>query len=215
MHFRHFAVGLSACSILSHVAFSAPAQPGSSSQLNTASSLSLDLLKPFNNSVLNTANSASVNHPVNLTVHRVRWGIGGVLCLEIEVCDWKPDPATIREVLAAADVAAGKKSAAGLVEGTFTQKSKNRFNTLLFEIGPDDPSEQLTWGDVAEILGPKGLPKFYHVTQQWRSIFFEVWHITRGELGSGSVRRWWQLGLPDEVNGVAVGHGCSSVARIS
>ena len=219
MHFRHFAVSLSAFSIptiLLQSAFSAPTQPALSNQLDTGTGLAINLLRPPNNSVLSTLNSASVNHSANFKVEDLKWEITDDLYLALTVCDWEPDPATIRAVLAAADTTVGKKPSAGLLEKKFIQKSNNRYNTLLFVIYTDHWNRRLTWGDVAQILGPNGLPKFYDLTQQWNSVYFDVVDVLRdGEIGHGALRRWWQLGPPDGVNGVTVGEKCSKAASSS
>ena len=218
MHIRDFAVCLSAFFVLLQSALSAPSQPAVSNQLDTGTGLAINLLNPLNNSVLNTVNPASapVNHSASLKVEDLKWEITDDLYLALTVCDWEPDPATIRAVLAAADTAVGKKPSAGLLDKKFTQRSNNRYNTLLFIAYTDHWNRRLTWGDVAQILGPNGLPKFYDLTQQWNSVYFDVIDVLRGgEIGHGALRRWWQLGLPDEVNDVAVGEKCSKAASSS
>lgn len=196
MQFPLSAVCVSGFFIYWRTVISAPTQPAFSNELNAgSSSLIINLAKPLNDSVLSELNSSSVN---DLTIDHMTWRISDTLSLAVTICNWGPDPATILKVLAAADTAVGKKLAAGLLDRKFTQKSDNKFNTLLFEITPGHIYRHLTWGDVGEVLGENGLPKFYHVTEQWHTIYFAVLHTTRGELGNGAVRRWWQLEPPDE-----------------
>lgn len=211
MHFRLSALCVSGFFIFWRTAFSAPAQPALSNHLNAgSSSLVIDPSQPLNHSVLGGGNSSSVN---GLTDEYLTWPISDTLQLAVTICNWAPDPATIMKVLTAAHTAIGKKPAAGLLDGTFTQKSDNRFNTLLFEISPGDTYKRLTWGDVGEVLGENGLPKFYDITQEWHTIYFTVLHKTRDELGTGAVRRWWQLDPFDGVNGIAMGNECAISLR--
>ena len=210
MHFPLSAVCLSGFFIFWRTAFSAPAQPAISNQLNAgSSSLIINPSKPLNDSILSGLNSSSVND-LHMT-----WDISDTLFLAVSICHWKPDPATILKVLAAANTAIGKKPAAGLLDGEFTQKSDNKFNTLLFEIDPGPTDKRLTWGDVGEVVGEKGLPKFFHVTGQWHMIYFSLVHVNRGELGYGAVRRWWQLEPPAGVNGIAMGNECAASPLLS
>lgn len=207
MHFRLSAVCVSGFFIFWRTAFSAPAQPAFSNQLNAgSSSLIINPSRPLNDSILSGLNSSSVS---DLTIDHMTWRISDTLSLAVTICNWELDPATILKVLAAANTAIGKKPAAGLLDRTFTQKSDNRFNTLLFEITPDKFYKRLTWEDVGEVLGENGLPKFYDVTEQWNTIYFEVLHTTRDELGHGAVRRWWQIEPPGGVNGIAMGNECA------
>lgn len=121
------------------------------------------------------------------------WTISDTLHLAVTICNWEPDPVTILAVLAAAESAIGKKSATALLEKRFVQKSSNKYNTLLLEIGPHSWERSITWGDVGEVLGKNGLVKFYEETGQWHTIYFDIVDKERGPLGRGAVRRWWQL----------------------
>ncbi|KAI4199413.1 MAG: hypothetical protein LQ350_004638 [Teloschistes chrysophthalmus] len=134
----------------------------------------------------------SSNHSAQVTIDHTVWSISNTLALHVTICNWETNPATILEVLEAAESAVGKKPAAGLLQGKFTQKSKNKFNKLYFEITPGFIEKLLTWGDVGEVLGENGLRKFFLTTLEWHTIYFDVMHTERGKLGYGSVRRWWQ-----------------------
>ena len=198
MHFFHFIACSGAClPLFWHTTFCAPSQPTYSSQLDTG----CDGLFPGTRSLWNLSNSsapglspASYSH--NVAIDRGTWRISDTMSLALIICNWEPDPATIQAVLVAALGAVGKKPAEGLLDGKFTQRSNNRYNTLLFEISPSHIHHQLTWGDVGEVVGEHGLLEFYEATQKWNTIYFAVYHATRGELGHGAVRRWWQLEAP-------------------
>ena len=142
--------------------------------------------------------------PTNLSgtigIDRMTWTISDTLSLALVICNWMPSPETIEAVLAAAATSIGKKPAAGLLERKFVQRSDNKYNTLYFEISPGYIYKRLTWGDVGEVLGEHGLPKFFRTTRYWHTVYFDVIHTTRGEIGHGAVRRWWQLGLPNGRN---------------
>ncbi|KAL8667325.1 MAG: hypothetical protein Q9202_000899 [Teloschistes flavicans] len=141
---------------------------------------------------LNGIPSLATNHSAQVSINHGKWYISDTLSLDVTICNWEPDPATILAVLAAAELAIGKKPAGGLLQEKFTQKSNNKFNTLLFEITPGFIEKLLTWGDVGEVLGEHGLRDFFETTHNWHTIYFDVTHATRGKLGYGAVRRWWQ-----------------------
>ena len=165
--------------------------------------LALALSKPFNGSNLGAFRLSS-NYSAELGWEKTTWKISDTMSLDIVVCNWEPDPDTILVVLAAAETTVGKKPGATRLDKKFTQRSNNKYNTLYFEIRPDYGVPRLTWGDVAEVLGEDGLVKFYTTTNYWHTIYFNVKHTTRGELGSGAVRRWWQLTPPNNANSTAV-----------
>ena len=199
---RVVAVCLGCISIFSRTAYCAPTPPSLStlSLPNAGSSdLTLSLPHPINESTLCELGSSSSSNAHGGAVDRVKgtWRISETLSLAITICNWTPDPSTIQAVLLAAAATVGKKPATALLEENFVQKSNNRYNTLYFEIGPGDGEEKrLTWGVVGEVLGLEGLVKFFETTQQWHTMYFHVIHATEGYLGSGAVRRWWQLELP-------------------
>ena len=164
----------------------------------------LTLPKPLNGPNFNASGLSSSNYSTELGWDKTTWKISDTMSLDIVVCNWMPDPDTILVVLAAAETTVGKKPSATRLEKKFMQRSNNKYNTLYFEIRPDYGVPRLTWGDVAEVLGENGLVKFYTETNYWHTIYFNVMHTTRGELGSGAVRRWWQLTPPDNINSTAV-----------
>lgn len=182
--------------IIWHTATCAPTQPAPSNLLNTGNDLSLNLPQSFNNSLLGGLSSLSTNPLRDVGIDHMTWIISDTISLEVTICNWQPDPKTILAVLAAADTVVGKKLAKGAVSEKFTLKSANKYNTLLFEIQPHNFDKVLTWGDVAEVLGPNGLPKFYEETMLWNTVYFDVMHKERVSLGNGAVRRWWQLAPP-------------------
>jgi len=194
MHFlQRVAVWLGCFFTIWHTAICAPTQSPSSHWPNTGNDLSLNLPQPFNNSLLSGHGSSSTNSWRDVGIDHMTWTISATLSLPVTICNWSPDPVTILAVLAAAESTAGKKPATGLLSQTFVQKSTNKYNTLLFEIGPHNFEKFLTWGDVAEVLGENGLPKFYEETGQWHTVYFDIVHKEKASLGRGAVRRWWQL----------------------
>ena len=195
-------VGLGALCIFCHTTttvFCAPTEPAFPALLNAANGLNIIAPKPLNHSICGQLDSLSTKYSVDKTF----WSISDTLSLALVICNWSPDPDTIKAVLAAAATTVGKKPAAGLLDGTFTQRSKDKYNTLYFEITPDHFNKGLTWEDVAEVVGENGLPKFYEKTREWHTVYFDVVHYTRGELGQGTVRRWWQI---QDGNGIRLGN---------
>ena len=203
MNVRHFiSICLGCLFLFLHTAFCAPTQPTVIRSHNAAHGL--NIIKPsslFNDAVCGEAPSSSTSDAAKVGIERMTWEISATLSLALVICNWEPDPNTIQAVLTAAEAAIGKKSATELLNQKFTQKSNNRYNTLLFEISPEYTNERLTWGDVGEVLGENGLLKFYVTTQLWHTVYFGVVHTQRGELGRGAVRRWWQLEPPKVANG--------------
>ena len=189
---------LSYFSLFWSIAICAPAQPALPYLLDTGchdvfTKLPRPLISPrFDLSPMNFSSTIGID--------RMTWTISDTLSLALVICNWEPNPATIQAVLAAAATSIGKKPAAGLLERKFVQKSNNRRNTLYFEITPGYIYKRLTWGDVGEVLGEHGLPKFFETTRQWHTVYFDVIHATRGELGEGAVRRWWQLEFSNDGN---------------
>ena len=206
MHLRqHLLAGLGCCFILWHAAFSAPAQLTAPRSLNAANGL--DVISPsnlLNDDMCGEPTSSSRSGAAKLGILRTTWQISEVLSLALVICNWELDPNTIQAVLTAAEASIGKKAAAELLTQKFTQKSNNKYNTLLFEIGPEYSDKGLMWGDVGEVLGENGLLKFYITTQLWHTVYFGVVHATRGELGNGAVRRWWQFKSPSGTNDTVV-----------
>lgn len=190
---QRLAVCLGCISIFCRTAISAPTQPASSNLLHTGSNLSINLPRPFNNSLLCGLGSSATNDLREVAIDHGTWSISDTLSLKVTICNWEPDPVTILAVLAAAESTVGKKPATNLLSQRFVQKSKNKYNTLLFEIAPHYVHKILTWSDVGEVLGKNGLLKFFEETGQWHTVYFDMIHTERGELGNGAVRRWWQL----------------------
>lgn len=143
------------------------------------------------------------NRSGGVGIDHTTWKISNTISLAITICNWEPSPSTIAAVLLAAATAVSKKPAAGLLEEKFIQRSGNKYNNLYFEISPGYIYRRLTWGDVEKVLGENGLLKFYEATNQWHTVYFDMFHTTRGELGKGAVRRWWQLEEVGGVNGIA------------
>ena len=186
--------------ILCGIAFCAPSlMPGRSNQLDADRDPFFNLPKPLNHTASGVLVSPPANNSSELTWYETTWRISDTLSLELTVSDWRPDPQTIFDVLTAAQAVVGKKVALSLVDGKFVQKSANKYNTLLFEIEPDRVYTGLTWGDVAKVVGEDGLPKFFQITQLWHSIDFALMDTMRLEIGHGTIRRWWQPGLTNEV----------------
>ena len=184
--------------------FCAPTQPIHPSQLETScGGLFTDIANPLNSSNSAAPDSTPTRGTRRVSIDHGSWKISDTMTLGITICNWEPDPATIQAVLIAALAAVGKKPAAGLLERKFTQRSNNRYNTLLFEISSHYIHNQLTWGDVGEVVGEHGLLEFFQTTQRWNTVYFTLVHATRGELGNGAVRRWWQLEAPDTRNEAA------------
>lgn len=178
-----------------------PTLPVYSSRLDSGcSSLFSDLANPFKHSNSSAPGSLPAKYTHRGSINRAGWRINDDLRLELTICGWEPDPVTIHAVLVKALDTVGKKPAAGLLDRKFTQRSNNRYNTLLFEISPRFTNYQLTWGDVGEAVGENGLLDFYETTQQWNTVYFTLVDATRGRLGQGAVRRWWQLEAPRSMN---------------
>ena len=144
------------------------------------------------------------NFSSTIDTERATWRISDTLSLALVICSWQPSPETIQAVLAAAATSIGKKPAAGLLEQKFVQRSDNKYNTLYFEISPGHVYKRLTWGDIGEVLGEHGLPEFFRTTRLWHTVYFVLIHATRGELGEGAVRRWWQLEFSSDRNVIAI-----------
>ena len=138
-----------------------------------------------------------INSSAQISIDHTTWTISDSLSLVITICNWEPSPVTIVAVLAAALEVVGKKPATGLLDRKFTQRSQNKYNTLYFEISPDYDHKRLMWADVGEVLGSNGLPKFFETTHMWHTVYFDVKHSTRGIIGEGAIRRWWQLEPPN------------------
>ena len=191
-------LGLSGLCILGRTALCAPTEAAYSTLLNSGNGLSIIAPKLLNDSACGELGSSA-----DIVWERRTWPISDTLFLTINMCHWKLDAETVQAVLDAAAVAVGKRSATGVLDKTFTQKSNKKYETLNFSVSPDHFNPGLTWADVGEVLGDNGLPRFYDETRWWRALYFEVMHTTRGELGQGAVRRWWQLEPAKDDSGTA------------
>ena len=58
---------------------------------------------------------------------------------------------------------------------------------------------------MAEVLGENGLLKFFMQEEFWYSTYFEVVDTVRGELGNGSLRKWYQFEVAGGGNSTVVG----------
>lgn len=123
------------------------------------------------------------------------WTISPTLALDIDIGKWRLSPESVLGTLEAAEIAVGKKQATALLEETFTQRTGSRLNMMIFDIGPAKKDERkLSWGDVAEVLGEeRGLPRFFRETKEWRNVDFGLFHIEKGLLGVGWIRKWYML----------------------
>ena len=195
---RVVAVCFGCLAVFSRTTSGAPASPALSILPNAGSGgdLTLGLPQQVNGSTLCDIGSLRGNHNGAVSWEKGTWRISDTLKLAIVICNWTPDPTTIQAVLAAAAVTAGKKPALAVLLDKFVQRSNNRYNTLYFEIGPEDEKRLLTWGVVGEVLGENGLGRFFETTGQWHTVYFEVVDAVKGPLGNGAVRRWWQVELP-------------------
>ena len=199
---RVVAVCLGYFLLFSRTALGAPAPPSLSILPNLGSSdLTLSLPSRLNESAVCGPGPSSSKNPQGEAVGWIKgtWRISETLSLAVTICNWSPDPATIQAVLHAAAATVGKKPASAHLEENFVQRSDNRYNTLYLEIGPGAVGgKRLTWGTVGEVVGEEGLVKFFETTQQWHTLYFIVVHAVQGPLGTGAVRRWWQLELPEK-----------------
>ena len=197
MNFRQtVTVCLSGLCILGRTVFCVPTEAAISTLRNSGNGLSIVAPKLLNDSACGELDSSA-----DFVRERRTWPISDTLFLTLNICNWKLDAETVQAVLDAAAATVGKRSATGVLDKTFIQKSTKKYETLKFEISPDHFNPGLTWADVGDILGDNGLPKFYDETRWWRALYFEVMHTTRGELGQGAVRRWWQLEPPKDDSG--------------
>lgn len=203
---RRVAASLSFFIVLSCLTSSAPTQSAFSYLPDAGNDLSITLPQTFNSSIrpevaqrVNTSDSnivsgsSSTNLSTEVGYWTVTWSISEALSLKINVGAWVLSPEMILQTLEAAQIAAGKKEAAALLDGKFTQKTGSRINTMIFEISPGWDYRRLTWADVGEVLGENGLPKFFREEQEWHSAYFDVLHSVRGKLGYGAVRKWYML----------------------
>lgn len=122
----------------------------------------------------------------------VKWIISDTLHLQMNVGAWVLGPEKIVQTLVTAQERIGKKVATALLERKFKSETGSRMNTMIFEISPGwtDP-KKLTWGDVGEVLGENGLPRFFEERQEWHSVYFDVHDSVRGMIGEGAVRKWY------------------------
>ncbi len=221
---RHFAASLSFFAVLAALASSAPTTQSAFSHLPDTAAHDLStatlLQQPSNNNnnsssitarqvaqrVNNTSDSSilvsSPSSATNLsttggvTYWAGTWDISSTLSLNINIGQWRLSPEKVLGTLEAAENAVGKKVAAALLEGNFTQKTGSRLNTMIFEIGPvpEDEGGRLSWKDVADMLEEeRGLPRFFRETKEWHNLFFELVHSERGLLGLGEIRKWYML----------------------
>lgn len=215
--------------LLSHTVSSAPTQPLSSELPSTNTNLSNDVYSTSNKPIEATSqpwtplnanlsdittnpSSSSANESTQLQFETVTWPITSTLSLTANIGPWVLNPQRILETLTAANRTVEKKPASLVLDKRFRQETGSRINTLYFEIGPAFEVKRLTWGDVAEVLGEKGLPGFFEHYGYWTSTYFEVMDSVRGKLGEGAVRKWYQLEPPSGGNGTVVGGGDFVVA---
>ena len=164
----------------------------------------------------NTINNSATAQPGNLSSlssWELEWHISSTLSLDIYVGDWTLNPASIVQVLDAAENALGKKVASALVEEKFSQKTGSVMNTMVFAVTPNKKNARLKWGDVTQLLGTAGLPRFFQEefgeAEKWRNVVFDVNDKERGKIGSGYVRKWWMV----ELNGGDGGNGTTLEQR--
>ena len=178
---------------------SSPTQSAVSNLPDAANDRSVTPTQTFNSSigpeVAQRVNISDSNLRLSTQVGywTVTWSISNTLSLTINVGAWVLSPEKILHTLEAAQTAVGKKQAAALLDGKFTQETGSRINTMIFEITPGWEYRRLTWADVREVLGENGLPKFFSEKQEWHSAYFDVIDSIRGKLGYGAVRKWYML----------------------
>ena len=161
-------------------------------------SLAINVPKPVNISFSGTGcNSSFTNLTTEVDYWTTTWTITPTLSLIINVGAWELSPEKILQTLDAAQTTIGKKTASTLLDGKFTQETGSRINTMVFEIrppiGPSWEVKHLTWADVGEVVGEKGLMGFFKQTNEWHSVYFDVVDSRRGKLGNGAVRKWYML----------------------
>ncbi|KAL8816090.1 MAG: hypothetical protein Q9223_004844 [Gallowayella weberi] len=195
--------------ILCRLVLTAPPQPVSSTLFNPSSSLSINLKtvrsisdgqprQPIGarNSIPGNSHDGVLSTPsrnrTRIRDYVVTWPVTDTLFLVITVGLWPLDPDLVLGNLAAADKTIGKRPAMQLLDRKFVQETGGGINPLRFEIEPafTDP-KHLTWTDVGEVLGEKGLPQFYAERKFWVNTYFDVVDSRRGTLGHGAVRRKW------------------------
>ena len=142
---------------------------------------------------LSDSNTRLQSLSTNLTVGAGFWHITDTLSLRVEIGSWDFPPEKVLYLLEAAETTVGKKQATVLLDKTFSREKGSFFNTIVFEISPDKGYKRLTWGDVAEVLGTNGLPRFFLVSREWHNVYFDVIDLKRGDLGSGAVKRKWTI----------------------
>ncbi len=208
MHLRQrVAASLSTFFALSWLTSSAPAQSAFSNLPDGGSDLFIAPPQTFNISIgpdrtqrVNASDSRTGFSPLSTSLSTevgywtTTWPISATtLSLNISIGPWELAPEKIVQTLEAAQNAVGKKPAGALLEKKFKQETGSRINTMIFEISPGYIYRRLTWGDVGEVLGDNGLPKFFQETEEWHSAYFKVIDSVRGELGNGAVRKWYML----------------------
>lgn len=219
MHLLHqrFSASLSFFIVLAALASSAPTQQSAFSHLPDAAthdpSIVTLLQQPPNNSIVGPEVAPRVNtsdysilesgpsSPSNLSStggvndRTGIWDISPTLFLDLDIGEWRLSPEKVLNTLEAAENAVGKKAAAALLEGKFTQRTGSPLNMMIFEIFPVAKDERrLSWGDVGAVLGEeRGLPRFFRETGEWRNVDFQIVHNERGLLGVGWIRKWYML----------------------
>lgn len=217
---RRVAASLSFFFAFSCLTLSAPTQSAFSNLPDASSDLSVTLTQTFNSTIgpeiahrVNTSDpnigfgSSSTNLSTEVSYWTMTWSISNTLSLTINVGAWVLSPEKILHTLEAAHIAVGKKQAAALLDGKFTQETGTRINTMIFEISPGWDYRRLTWADVGEVLGENGLPKFFQEKQEWHSAYFDVIDSIRGKLGNGAVRKWYMLESVGDANSTGLGSG--------
>jgi len=206
----HFLVYLSLLTLLHQTASSAPTQPISLGLPSTSAGPFNAIVSSLNKSTeaipnpwipLTPLKNNLTTDPPQLKYITVTWPITPTLSLIANIGPWRLNPTNILDTLAAANRTVEKKPSSLLLTAKFRQETGSRINTLYFEIGPAFEVKRLTWGDVAEVLGAEGLPRFFEEYGYWTSTYFEVMDGARGKLGEGAVRKWYQLEPADGGDG--------------
>ncbi|KAL6715537.1 hypothetical protein ACLMJK_006498 [Lecanora helva] len=165
---------------------------------------SLPTAQETNHSNLNFSTTDSTHQ---LNDHPFIWEVTDDLSLTIHFGPWRLAQDKVIATLEAAEEAVGKKRAAALLEEKFVQKTGSRLNAMVFELSPGDGERKLTWADVGAVVSGSGLPGFFRQEGHWLNLEFEVFDSLRGEIGQGTIRKWYHIGF-DVGNGtLSIGNG--------
>ena len=172
----------------------------SSDALINPSNLSLPPWTVQNADVGNSAGGiglSSAQGAPNLNFTVIEWEITSTLSLKLRVSPREISQERVMRILELADTAAGKKPGLGLLEKRFKVQEGSGLDKMIFEIAPYyNAPRLLTWAEVAEILGEKGLPTFFRVYEVSTTTYFEVIDGAKGKLGDGAVRMWYHIQEP-------------------